>query len=349
MSSSAVDTTLSIDAAGSDTAGSLLRLAQRECDPLLRSVVMSMPEPLATMAGYHFGWWDTDRFPTGGTTGKYLRPALVLGAAAVCGDCFSAAASAAAVELTHNFSLLHDDIMDADLTRRGRATVWSVWGTGNAILLGDALHAEAIRLLASLPNEGLTVSAVARLESACVEMCRGQYEDGAFECCSTVAVADYQRMAAAKTAGLMGCACALGALAAGADTQTTAAMECFGFELGLAFQYVDDLIGIWGDPRVTGKPVGNDLSRRKATLPVVLALNTHCQAAAELAELYQSEDALTPADVAVATELVDAAGGKLTTQQLAEERVQAAITSLPDSPRCHELIALAQLVTGRRR
>jgi geranylgeranyl diphosphate synthase type I len=227
-----------------------------------------MPESLATMAGYHFGWSDKGRVPAGGAAGKYLRPALVLGAAAACGDCSTAAAvPAAAVELMHNFSLLHDDILDADLTRRGRPTVWSVWGTGSAILLGDAIHAEAIRILTSAPGTSLAVSAATRLEDACVQICRGQYEDCTFERCPTVTVAAYQRMAAGKTAGLMGCACARGALAAGADTQTTAAMERFGFELGLAFQYVDDLMGVWGDLGVTGKPVVNDISRRKATLP----------------------------------------------------------------------------------
>jgi geranylgeranyl diphosphate synthase type I len=189
--------------------------------------------------------------------------------------------------------------------------------------------------------------AMQRLESACLAMCVGQFQDCAFETRWAVTVDEYLRMAAGKTAGLMGCACALGALTAGADIATVSAMEQFGYQLGLAFQIVDDVLGIWGDPAVAGKPVGHDVSRRKATLPVVAALNSGCEAGIELAQLYQSAAPMTAAEVARATELVEAAGGRQAAERHADQRIRAAMMALPDPVRSEDLIALAQLVIDR--
>ncbi|MGE2817971.1 geranylgeranyl diphosphate synthase IdsB [Mycobacterium heidelbergense] len=327
----------------SDARWDLLRRAQCECAPVLRTAVDWLGEPFETMAAYHLGW------DVGGSSGKSIRAALVLGAAAACGDTSAAAPAAAAVELIHNFSLLHDDVMDQDATRRGRPTVWAVWGQTNAILLGDALHALASRVLADMLRPAVAVRAVLRLQSACVALCVGQFHDCAFETRPAITVDEYLRMAAGKTAELMGCACALGALSARADTETTSALEQFGYQLGLAFQIVDDVMGIWGDPKVTGKPVGNDLFRRKATLPVVAALNSDSEAGFELAQLYQSTAPMTVDDVARATELVEAAGGRQAAHRHIDERSRAAIAALPDRVRSEDLIALAQLVVDRDR
>ncbi|RFZ69765.1 geranylgeranyl diphosphate synthase IdsB [Mycobacterium marinum] len=325
----------------------VLRRAQRECEPFLRNVIGSLAEPLATMAGYHFGWWDANGRDAAGTSGKSLRAALAFGAARACGDAREAAPAAAAVELIHNFTLLHDDVMDGDSTRRGRATVWRVWGVNNAILLGDALHALAIRTLTDSLGQGVAVNAITRLEQTCLDLCVGQHQDCSFERCTTVTVPDYLRMAAGKTAVLMACACALGAVSARADAATVAAVERFGYELGLAFQIADDLIGIWGDPARTGKPVGSDLASRKATLPIVVALSSDCEAALELARLYRSDHAMTHREVVHAAELVETAGGRQAAQHFADERMRAAIAALPESMRCSELVALAQLVIDR--
>jgi geranylgeranyl diphosphate synthase, type I len=331
-------------------AHALMVRARGECEPVLRAAVELVPDPLSTMAGYHLGWWDAQRRAIAGASGKSIRAALTLGAAAACGGGGGDAAKvAAAIELVHNFTLLHDDVMDGDSTRRGRATVWRVWGVGNAILLGDALHALAIRVLTELPEGSVAVKAAARLEASCVDLCIGQFEDCSFEGQKEVTVDDYLRMAGRKTAVLMGGACALGALSAGADDATVSAMDRFGYELGLAFQFVDDLIGIWGDSAVTGKPVGNDLARRKATLPVVAALNSSCEAANELAQLYKSNQAMTPDEIARATALVEAAGGREAAQRDADERIHAAIAALPEQVRSAELVGLAQLVIERNR
>lgn len=341
--------TVPVHDAPADAGRVLLQRAQRECDPILQIAVGWLGEPLATMAGYHLGWWDASRGGVGGSCGKSIRPGLVLGAAAACGDTSSAAPAAAAMELIHNFSLLHDDVMDGDLTRRGRATVGAIWGETSAILLGDAMHALADRVLAEMLGPAVAMRAVTRLEASALALCVGQFEDCAFETRPAVTVDEYLQMAADKTASLLGCACALGALTAGADSVVVAAMEQFGYQLGLAFQIVDDVIGIWGDTAVTGKPVGNDLARRKATLPVVAALNSDCEAAVELAALYRSAAPMTICDVAHATELVEVAGGRREAQRYAEERFRAAMTALPDRAESADLIALARLVIDRDR
>lgn len=185
----------------------LLSRARRECDPVMRVAVGWLAEPLATMAGYHLGWWDVNGSGTGGWSGRATRAALVVWAAAACGDASAAAPVAAAVELMHNFSLVHDDVMDRDVTRRGRATVWTVWGETSAIMLGDALHVLCSRVLAEMLAPEVAMAAIATLESSFLGLRVGQVDDGDFETPKRVTVDGYLRMAAGKTAGLMGCAC----------------------------------------------------------------------------------------------------------------------------------------------
>ncbi|WP_374213305.1 family 2 encapsulin nanocompartment cargo protein polyprenyl transferase [Crossiella sp. SN42] len=327
----------------------LLARSRTLIEPVLRTAVDGLPEVLRLMAGYHFGWWDTAGTPTRADSGKALRPALVLAAAAACGAPPSAGVhAAAAVELAHNFTLLHDDVMDADVTRRGRATVWSVWGVPNAILVGDTLHALAIRVLT---DERLAAvgPAIARLESCVVELCRGEQEDCAFEGRPEVGMAECVRMAIGKTGALMGCCCALGALCAGADNTVVAGLDRFGREMGLAFQLIDDVLGIWGDPMTTRKPAGADLAARKKSLPVVAALTSGTPAGRELARLYHSPEPMTPAMVARATELAELAGGREWAQQEAARRWEAALDGLPDRHAAADLVALAELAVRRDR
>ncbi|WP_334028586.1 polyprenyl synthetase family protein [Nocardia terpenica] len=333
------------------TAVQLLADARSVSLPVMRKAVDALPEPLRRMAGYHLGWWDAAGVSVAAVPGKSLRPALVVAsAAAICGEVpASARSAAAAVELIHNFTLLHDDVMDGDRTRRGRETVWSVWGIPDAILLGDTLHTLAIELLTTdLPGQ-IAVTAVARLEDAVIELCRGQHEDCAFEVGGPVDIEEYLRMSRGKTGALMGAACALGALCAGASTATVTALETFGAQAGLAFQAIDDLLGIWGDPAVTGKPAGNDLARRKRSLPVVAALQEGGAAGRELAGLYCCDTPMSPAEVARAAVLVEAAGGRRWAQQYAEDRVQAAREALPARIAAEDLLMLADLVAHRDR
>lgn len=326
--------------------------ARRNCDPLLRTAVESLAEPLATMVGYHFGWWDSQRHEVPATYGKFVRSAVAYGAATAFGGAAALANPVAAgVELLHNFMLIHDDIMDGDETRRGRPTIWKVWGVNNAILAGDALHALAIKLLAEskLLGHSAAVDAISRLEESCLTASSGQLEDCGFEGDVTVGVAEYLRMAGAKTASLMACACALGALSVNAADEAVNAMEKFGYELGLAFQIIDDIIGIWGDPTQIGKPVGADLIRRKATLPVIAALNSRCNAGMDLRALYCSEAAMTRRDVARATELIEAASGRQAAHHHATERIRSAWAQLPEGPAAADLVSLLQLLISKSR
>ena len=328
-------------------AGEILAAARSMCDPVLRGTVDQLPDPLRLMAGYHFGWWDTTGRPTRGRSGKGLRAALVLAVADACGSPVPRAVSAAAaIETLHGFTLVHDDVMDGDKMRHGRATVWRVWGRDAALVLGDALHAMAIEMLLDLPAASVA-EAVRRLENATVDVCQGQYEDCAFESRSAVTVDEYVQMVLGKTGALMGCACAMGALCAGADAATVAAFDDFGRQIGVAFQNADDVLGIVGDPAVTGKPFGTDLIRRKRTLPVVAALASGHPAAAELAELYRSDAPMTGPEAARAAHLVAACGGLDSAQQQAELRAQSALATLPPGAATVEVRTLAQAAVRR--
>ncbi|MBG0852574.1 polyprenyl synthetase family protein [Streptomyces spinoverrucosus] len=331
----------------------ILERARASVDPELRSAVDSLPGAMRRIARYHFGWEHADGTPATGNAGKAIRPALVLaGAAALGGPGAQASAvrAAAAVELVHNFTLLHDDVMDRDTTRRHRATAWTVFGDTAAILAGDALQALALRLLAEDPHPA-SAAAAARLAACVVELCEGQQADTAMERRgpSEVTLDEVLAMAEAKTGALLGCACALGALYAGAAAGDVEALDAFGREAGLAFQLIDDVIGIWGDPGRTGKPVGADLAARKKSLPVVAALVSGTPAAVELAELY--EVPYDGGDLEPTVLAVERAGGRDWAQVQASERMARAMQELsraiPDPEAAGGLLALAEFVTRR--
>ena len=254
----------------------LLERTRRVVDPHLRSAVESLPGGIRRVAMYHFGWENADGTPASGQSGKAIRPALVLAAArALGGDPDLAVRAAVAVELAHNFTLLHDDVIDEDATRRHRPTAWAVFGVPDAVIAGDAMLALALRVLAEDPHPA-SARVSARLSACVIELCAGQQADCAFEerGPQDVTLDECLTMAMAKTGALLGCACALGALCAGAGERAVGAMDGFGREAGLAFQLIDDLIGIWGDTDRTGKPVGADLAAHKKSLPVVAALTS---------------------------------------------------------------------------
>ncbi|MFE5563985.1 polyprenyl synthetase family protein [Amycolatopsis japonica] len=291
----------------------------------LREAVDQLPPALRLISGYHFGWWDAAEKPVAGRGGKAMRAALVLTSAeAVGGSAQSALPAAVAVELVHNFSLLHDDVMDNDRTRRGRPAAWTVFGPSAAILAGDAMLALATNVVASA-DEGWSSIAVGWLSQSVVELCEGQSDDLAFEKATTISRSRCERMVAGKTASLISVSCALGALAGEAGADRIEALRDFGRHLGMAFQFVDDLLGIWGDPLVTGKPAGADLMHRKKSLPVVAALTSGTEAGAELDRVYRSAG---PVDPAVAAELVECAGGRRWAAARADEELASALSRL---------------------
>ncbi len=227
---------------------------------------------LGVLVRYPLGLAEADGSPGPGIGGKLLRPCLVLFACeALGGEIKRALPLAAALELVHNFSLVHDDIQDGDEFRRGRPTAWKRFGVGQAINAGDALLVLALQvaLAADLPHPA-RLRAQEALLSTTLRMIEGQALDLAGEG-KALGVEEYLAMARKKTGALLGCALALGALSAGRPDLQTLSQE-LGEELGLAFQIKDDLLGIWGDPEKTGKPGGSDLLRNKRTFPVCFAL-----------------------------------------------------------------------------
>lgn len=333
----------------------LLRESRASVDPELRSAMALLPTSMRRIALYHFGWEHADGTPAAGNAGKAIRPALVLTSAAALGGPGARSAAgraAAAVELVHNFTLLHDDVMDRDATRRHRPTAWTVFGDADAILAGDALQALALRLLAADPHPA-SAAAATRLADCVMELCEGQHADTAMErrAPGEVTLDETLAMAEAKTGALLGCACALGALYAGAADEDVEALDAFGREAGLAFQLIDDVIGIWGDPRRTGKPAGADLAARKKSLPVVAALTSGTPAAVELAELYAVPYEEGREDLERTALVVERAGGRDWAQAQAADRMARAMQELaravPDPEAAGGLLALAEFVTRR--
>jgi len=319
--------------------------------PALRAAVDTLPASMRLIAGYHFGWWDEENRPAEADGGKSIRPALaLLTAEATGGVSASAVPAAVALELVHNFSLLHDDVMDGDVTRRHRPTVWSVFGRGGAILAGDALLTLAFEVLAASEHPAAR-DGMRMLSAAVLDLVNGQSADLAFEQRDDVELSECVRMAQGKTAALLGCTCAMGALFGGGGLEQIEHLRSFGEHLGLAFQHIDDLLGIWGDPVVTGKPVYSDLSSRKKSLPVVAALTSGTAAGHELAALYQCPQPLSGTDLVHAAELIERAGGRAWSQAQADELLAQALRRLrlagPSAWAAAELGALARLATRR--
>ena len=239
----------------------------------LRAAVGEERGELAAAARYVMGWED-ERGRPASAAGKRIRPALCLLAAEALGGSVAAAMpGAVAVELTHNFSLVHDEIQDRDAERHHRPTIWRLTGEAQAINVGDFLFTRALRALsaADAPAER-RVAAIEALLAAIEDMIGGQWADLSFEPRGDVSVAEYLAMVGGKTGALIGAPLQIGAILAGAPAERCDGIRDWGRGVGLAFQARDDVLGIWGDPALTGKSNRNDLARRKKTLPVIAAL-----------------------------------------------------------------------------
>jgi geranylgeranyl diphosphate synthase type I len=313
-------------AASAATALDTTRRARELTEPMLRARVDRLEPWIARICSYHLGWCRVDGTPTRGDLGKAVRPAFaVLAAEAVLGQAASAAPGAAAVELIHNFSLIHDDIMDGDERRRQQPTAWREFGVGPAILAGDALQVLAFEVL--LDDGGpLGPASASRLATALRRLLEGQARDLQFATRpwtgpGAVTIAEYQEMALGKTGSLLGAASAIGALLGGGTPTQVQVLGDAAEQLGLAFQCVDDLLGIWGDPVRTGKPVHGDLRERKRSLPVLAALEASPAVARRLTALLggtrgdrmPNTPVGTVADeqrLVEAAELIESAGGR---------------------------------------
>jgi geranylgeranyl diphosphate synthase type I len=319
----------------------------------MRAIINDGPQPrqFNVMLNYHLGFADHHGAPAAAASGKRIRPMLTLLSCQACGgDWQMALPAAAAVELLHNFSLIHDDIEDRDELRRGRPTLWKVWGEAQAINAGDAMFAFAHLALLRSAERGAPVERVVRAMRAFDEMCIrltiGQHLDLSFESRGDVTADEYMRMIEGKTAALTSAACEIGALIGGADDETVQAFAAFGRWLGVSFQLQDDVLGIWGDPAVTGKR-DSDLAHGKKTLPVLYAAERD----ARLHERYLRAGRLTDADVQTVREMIEAAGGKAHAERAAEDAYAGALSALAstslDNPACRALRDLAHSLLGR--
>jgi geranylgeranyl diphosphate synthase type I len=332
-----------------------LERAKALTEPAMRAAVERLPVELRLPVAYHLGWVDAHGRPleAGATGGKGVRAALsVLSAEAVGAPQRAGIAAATAVELVHNFSLVHDDVIDSDATRRHRPTVWAVFGVGTAVVVGDALLALAQEvLLEEAPDPVLGVRAAQALARATSAMIAGQALDMALERVDGVDLERCRAMEAGKTGALLGCAASLGAVLGGAGPLAVAALAEFGTRLGLAFQAVDDLLGIWGDESRTGKPAGSDLRQGKRSVPVVAALSSGHPRSPELARLLALGE-LSERDLARAVELVEECGGREVAEAEAREHLAKARGALEDAPLVaearEELLELASFVVERQ-
>jgi geranylgeranyl diphosphate synthase type I len=247
-----------------------------EIDQELRAVMASSGSSMDDMLRYQLGWIDELGSPLLKSSGKALRPTLcLLSSESISGMYKEALPAAAAIELVHNFSLIHDDVQDNDRKRRNRPTVWAIWGKPQAINAGDAMHILASTSLMRLQDRGLPakrlVQTLRLLDESCLRLIEGQYLDINYESRIDVRVGDYLKMAEGKTASLISCSLEIGAMLATENARTIQAYSNCGMNLGLAFQIQDDLLGIWGDDEMLGKPVGSDILRKKKTYPIVYA------------------------------------------------------------------------------
>ncbi len=272
---------------------SVFRSYRAKIDQELRALLADLDSPLYDMLRYQLGWIDAQGNPRPQPTGKALRPTLcLLTSESLCGDIRPALPAAAAIELVHNFSLIHDDVQDGDRRRRNRPTVWAVWGKPQAINAGTAMRVLASLSMLRLGDQGLApeklLHAQRILDQSCLRLIEGQYLDISFESRTGVRVAEYLSMIEGKTAALIACSFELGAMLVTEDEGAIQAFRNCGLNLGLAFQIMDDLLGIWGDKDKTGKPVGSDIQRKKKTYPIVYAWDVaHSRARAEIEAFYR--------------------------------------------------------------
>ena len=321
----------------------------------MRAVLATRHPLLAPHYGmmyYHLGWADEALQQGRFSSGKYLRPLLCLMACeAVGGNPWEAIPAAAALEILHNFSLIHDDIEDDDETRRHRPTVWALWGVPQAINVGDGMFALSFvalqRATARGASDACVLAALHRFTETCIALTEGQHLDLRFEEQENVTVEEYLRMIEGKTAALMAGSIAIGTLFGGADERQQEALHRFGHNIGLAFQIQDDILGIWGDPAKTGKAAGNDILRRKKSLPLLYGLE-HPTVAGRLQALWRNR--IAAEELPQVMDLLEEAGARAWSEARLSRFHEDGLSALADSPQTDSslLLSLAAKLLGRQ-
>jgi geranylgeranyl diphosphate synthase type I len=289
--------------------------------------------PLYDMMRYHLGWIDDNGNSVGDSAGKALRPtSCLLACEAVGGDYHRALPAAAAIELVHNYSLIHDDIQDDDRERRHRPTVWSIYGKSQAINVGTAMRLLANIVLLRLAEYDIPLEKQLRIQhlidETSLRLLEGQYFDISYENHFDITVTDYLGMIEKKTAALIACSLEIGALLGTDDEQVIGHLRDIGENLGLAFQIKDDILGIWGDEGKTGKPFGSDIRHGKKTLPIVCVLEKARDGLREeLVSVYQN-GTIDEDGVVTVLRILESAEAQLQTQKIVEKYCHEALEAI---------------------
>jgi geranylgeranyl diphosphate synthase, type I len=355
----------------SSTIQSALQRHQATIDTALRTTVQKFIETTALSTShtllqhyyaqmqYHLGWVDAEFQPTMANPGKLLRPTLLLLAYEMAGawgltDTTTAQIStdylqralpaAVSVELTHNFTLIHDDIEDHDTERRHRPTLWSIWGIPQAINTGDGMFALARLVLWDLLDRGVDGTLAARLAAVLdrhiAAIAEGQYLDMGFETQNDVTTALYIDMISRKTAALMACSAQMGAMLGTTDQETISRFHDFGNAIGVAFQIRDDILGVWASVEKLGKTSAGDIYRRKKSLPILHALeHADPQDAQTLKQIYEQSNEPTTEQVESVIEIMARTNTRTYCTTFLQEQCQVARDSLANVPVSHNAIA----------
>ena len=279
--------------------------------------------------------------------GKRLRPSmLLLAAEAAGGEAAALAPAAVSIELIHNFTLIHDDIMDNADVRRGRPAVHKLWGESGAILAGDTLYSKAFQVLGMTPAEpGRILGAMNMLSRTCTAICEGQWLDMEFESRDRVSEAEYMEMIEKKTGVLYGASAGMGAILAGASTEVVSAMDLFGRLTGMGFQLQDDVIDLTTPEKVSGKRQGGDLIEGKKTLIIIHALANNVPV-----QVFGKKEA-TSDQIRQSISILQKSGSIDYARSRAEEMVaqgKKALQVLPDSDAKTTMLELADFMIRRR-
>jgi geranylgeranyl diphosphate synthase type I len=315
----------------------------------IRSLKEAPYQEMSEMIEYHLGWYEASP----ASRGKRFRPLLtLLCCKAAGGDWRSALPAASCIELIHNFSLIHDDIQDESDLRRGHPTVWKRWGVAQAINTGDAVFVLARLACQRLIENGIppatSLQALAVIDQECLNLTRGQFLDLDFEQRESVSESEYTEMISGKTCALLRGSAQGGAIITGASPRSIEHYRSFAHHLGMAFQIIDDILGIWGAEELTGKSNEDDLRARKKTLPVIYGLDH----SPKFSQIW-SQQRSSPGDIEGMREALEDAGADRHARQMADKATSLALRSLksasPEKAAASELEDLATRLLARKR
>ncbi len=302
----------------------------------LKEILEGRKLPLYGMVKYHMGWEDKDGNEIEGSGGKYLRATLcLLASESLSGSFKKALPLAAAIELVHNFSLVHDDIQDDDSQRRHKPTVWSIWGKPQAINVGSAMRVMASLSVSRLSGIGIPcqdqLAALNILDENCLKMIEGQYLDIDYEKRENITTDQYLGMVEKKTAALIQAAMLMGSVI-NTGKKIPKAFGELGFNLGLAFQIKDDVLGIWGNDKKTGKPKASDIRKKKKSFPVVFCLKNLSRKTREKFLAIYNKSEINGKDIESVLEFLKEADARKYSEDMALKYYQKALSCIERLP-----------------